>query len=55
MLGLQKIFPIVMFFNLISGDKSLKAKISLSYVFFLFNSPEAAEEIQKPASMELHE
>ena len=44
-----------MFFNLISGNKSLKAKISLSYVFFLFNSPEAAEEIQKPASMELHE
>ena len=55
MLEPQEIFSIVMFFNLISCNKSLKAKISLSYVFFLFNSPEAAEEIQKSASMELHE
>ena len=40
MLELQKIFLLVRFFNWISCNKGLKAKISHSFTcFFLFNSP----------------
>ena len=37
----QKIFLLLRFFNWISCNKGLKAKISRFYVFFLFNPPAA--------------
>ena len=71
MLQLHKIFVLVRFFNQISCNKRLKGNISCFFTFFLFNPPETgmfqkqkdcfvpevtqAEEIQKSASMELHE
>ena len=70
MLELQEIFLLVRFFNQISCNKGLKAKILCFFLFFLFNPPETgmfqnqkehficditqAEEIQKSASTEFH-
>ena len=39
MLELQKSFLIVRFFNQVSYNKSLKAKILCFFVFFLFTPP----------------
>ena len=41
MLELQKIFLIVRFFNQISCNKGLKAKVSRFFYIFVFNTPEA--------------
>ena len=49
MFELQKIFLLVRFFNQISGNKGLKAKISRFLCVF------PVEEIQKSASTELRE
>ena len=43
MLELQKSFLLAKFFNQISRDKDLKAKMHVFLVFFLFNPPGAGK------------